>query len=36
MRRQKSDQAHLHDDAEMINVPPGGRVGGERALVVES
>lgn len=32
-RRQKSAQAHLNDRAEMINVPPGGGVGGEGVFV---
>lgn len=32
VRREKSDQAHLNDNAEMINLPPGGGGGwGESA-----
>lgn len=31
--RQESDQALLNDTAEMTDLPPGGGVGGETALV---
>lgn len=30
--RQKSDQAHLNDMAEMINLPPGGGGGQEDGI----
>lgn len=32
--RQESDRALLNDTAEMIDLPPGGGVGGEMAFVV--